>query len=228
MSNTQSSFGGSEVPRIRDLRSVRENGEGCKPEVHADRCRRGRQRLTGRQVKVERRIPLACLTFESKGFDACLSRQRTVPSHLHVADALEIQAIGWSDATPVTPRGPSQGVVTLTRFEARIAGAGARFQSSKERPECSVHTTKYVLAGREVRDTTIARRTDVLELAGLIVVVEPSALRLPGGATLLQGRVLEPTGLIHLRMQGTILGSGRVHAITERPSHSRTSILPDL
>src|SRR5207248_10891027 len=128
-----------------------------------------------------------------------------------------VQAACRTERAAVAPTRPGERIVAETRTETRKAGLlRACLHTPEERGEGLVDAAQHVLASREVGHAYVARRANLLQLLGLVVVAQADGIQAPRRAAFVQRRVVQPTRFVDLAMQRFTLRRRRVSAVLVR------------
>src|SRR6266511_1291832 len=200
------------ISGIFDLGSVREGGKGSKPYIKASLLGRRRQRFR-LTFHAEHGIPPSGLALDGDRFDSAFNGpmqfQFDLPHALNAQFAI-IQQFG-----SVTISGESDAVVSTGRTEAWITGRLASLDACEECLESFIQPPQYVLRALSINQTEIAGGSDVLQLIGLIAIIQRFTGHTISIAPLLQGCIVTAAGFGQLGIERNRLGGARIEPVFE-------------
>ena len=218
----QSRGRGGEPPGIGDLLAGRGGQEARHPQVDADR-RAGSGQWPGRHVVAgQHDVPTTAFPLHTDRLHLAFDRPVGVDTHL--SDALQGHAplVGQPPAA-VPVLGPGHSVEPAPPLEPRVAGRHARLEPPEERTEGAVQSAQRGLLGGE-RPAALSGwvgSADVLQLGGLLGVMDSNPAHPVGGAAVLQRAIVKlPVVLQHRRQRPRLLGSGAQQEL-EGAAHDR-------
>src|SRR5215813_3341661 len=201
-----------EIPGVFDLRPVRERGEGVQSHVNASLFCRSGQRLR-LAFDAEDGVPLAGLLLDRHGFDLALDR--AMQFDFDGSDSLQSQFAAAQHFAAVAVTGKGDTVIAAGGLEPWIARRPSVPDAAEERLESLIDAAQYILTARVVGKGQIAGGANVLQLIGLIVIVDRFAGYTVCVAALLKGGVIEAAGFRQLAVKGDTLSAGRVKPVFE-------------
>src|SRR5262245_24659261 len=208
----QRSLSFSVISGIFDLGSVRERSKGSKPYIKASLLGRRRQKFRF-TFYAEYGIPLPGLALDGDGFDRAFNGpmqfQFDLPHALNAQFAI-IQQFG-----SVTISGESDAVVSTGRPEPWITGRLTSLDALEECLESLIQPPQYVLRALSINQTEIAGGADVLQLIGLIAIIQRFTGHPISIAPLLQGCIVKAAGFGQLGIERNRLGGARIEPVFE-------------
>ena len=190
--------------RIGNLRAVGQRSERRKTYVDTDGVIQSSKQFR-LACNRETGVPLAACTFHRDSFDG--ASNRTVQFNCNFPDPLNPKPIPRKpDTVAVTWKGTTSEAAR--RLKSWIASLLMPLDSKKESLKGFIHAPQDILATREVCQTHIVRRTNVLQLLGLRIVANRDAL-FPSVATLLKGGVVQTASLTQLLVESVRLEASR-------------------
>src|SRR5262245_40017154 len=200
------------ISGIFDLGSVRERSKGPKPYIKASLLGRRRQKFRF-TFYAEYGVPLPSLALDGDGFDRSFNGpmqfQFDLPHALNAQFAI-IEQLG-----SVTISGESDAVVSTGRPEPWITGRLATLDAREECLESLIQPPQYVLRALSINQTEIASGADVLQLIGLIAIIQRFTGHTISIAPLLQGCIVKAAGFGQLGIERNRLGSARIEPVFE-------------
>src|SRR5215469_10862490 len=210
-----------EEPGIVDLLAIRKSGKAVQSDIYADILGRLRQRDT---VPLDGKtdIPLIDVPLERNSLD--LTLHRPVQLDLDETSALDTQPAVFEQSAAIAVGRKGDTVVPPERTEAREAGLLAASYASEERLEGLIQPAEHILAAGEVGQSEPPCGPYLLQLVGLVVVVDALAANFPSVAPLLQGGIVQVASLVELVIEKLNLGFVGVKSVFVSEAHLLSSL----
>lgn len=184
-------FRSAEPARIVNVLTCGQRSKGQQTHVYAHGRTDACLRFGVRQLKLEDDVPVAqIIPLEHGHFDLGVIRDSAVLEQPHQTDILDVEPSFFEPDT-VTVDIAHRLVPTLA-LEARVSGFLASFDAAKERPECFVQTAQGLLDRGVIEPGCILiELAQLLELVGLVIVIDADLALLPRHTAFLERSVIE-------------------------------------
>ena len=181
----------TEPARVVDLFTRRQGGKGRQAHINANIGAHDVGRFRVGQLKLEAGVPVAKLVpLEDDHLDLGVVWKSAVLKDAQQTNMLDVESIRLEADTIAVDI--ADRFEPALPFEARVAGFLTRLDAPKERLEGFVQAAQGLLDRRVVEPGCIlVKGAQLLELLGLVTIVETDPALLPRFAALLQGRIVK-------------------------------------
>lgn len=186
VSKSQGAFSPAVISRVRNLRSVAQGRKVSQPHIDPDYVRIERHWLW-RILTIKKGKPMSSFALDCQCLDRASKRARDLNSDL--PDFRDAQFVSIKSIPDLSKR---HAVVSMKRFEARIARFLSGLHPAKECFERQINALQHVLQCVRIDSRNIiAERLDLCKLKRLGFIAKGDSIQRPGVAPFLQRSVIQ-------------------------------------